>query len=118
MNVFDEIARLATKINGVGFHAWLRRRKKGLADLVFTRWADARRLAMIPGLERIDDVVAVLHPIGQPEKETYLITELETKPRRHLFKRLGIYVLLLSIEVSVGTGPETEPPVVVCVLCL
>jgi hypothetical protein len=118
MSTFDQQARLASKLDGGGFFAWVLSRVGAPPSLAFHRWEDARRLAVIPGLERIDDAVAVLRDSGRPDDDQFLIVEFETEPRRHLFKRLGIYALLLSTELSVGPGPEEEPPVGACVLAL
>ena len=37
-------------------------------------------MAVVPGLERIDDLVAVLHRTDQPGKEVHFITEVELEP--------------------------------------
>lgn len=75
-------------------------------------------MAVVPGLERVGDLVAVLRRTDQSGKEVFLITEIEGEPRRHAVKRLGVYTLLLSIEESTGPGPEDEPPVGSCLLNL
>ncbi len=118
MGVFDQHARLACKLDGVGFHAWLLSRRGNGVPLRFDHWGDARRLAVVPGLERVDDLVAVLHSTDQSAQQVHFITEVEVEPRRHQLKRLGIYALLLSIEVSSAAQPEDEPPVGVCLLNL
>jgi hypothetical protein len=115
MSTFDQTARQGSKLDGAGFYGWFLSRFGAPPSLVFDRWEDARRLASVPGLERVNDVVAVLR---DGDRESYLITEMETEPRRHQLKRLGVYQLLLSIEVSAGPGPEEEPPVGVAVLVL
>src|SRR5262245_48818146 len=101
MGMFDENARQASKLDGAGFFDWFLRRF-GVPALVFDRWADARRLAVVPALERIDDLVAVLRQKDRPDREVFLITEVEVEPRRHQLKRLGVYSLLLAIEESRG----------------
>lgn len=118
MGLFDQHARMACKLDGAGFFGWFLRRNGPAPPLAFDRWGDARRLAVVPGLERVDDLVAVLRRTDRPGDEVHLITEVEVEPRRHQLKRLGVYTLLLSIEESSGGGPEDEPPVGACLLIL
>jgi hypothetical protein len=117
-NVFDQNGRNAAKLDGVGFRAWVLRRFHSAPPLVFDRWEDARRLAVVPGLERVSDLVGVLRRTDQAGKQAWLINEIETEPVRHQLKRVGVYTLLLSVEVSGGRGPEDEPPVGAALLVL
>ncbi|MCI0460136.1 MAG: hypothetical protein L0Z62_24555 [Gemmataceae bacterium] len=111
MGMFDQTARQACKLNGGPFFAWLLRRFDPPPPLVFERWDDTRRQPLPGGPDRTDDVVAVLQHTEAAEQRTWLIVEVETEPERFIFHRLGIYGLLLSMELVRGPGPVEEPPV-------
>jgi len=111
MGMFDQNARAAAKQDGAAFFAWLLRRYQPPPPLAFERWDDSRRLPLPGGPDRIDDLVAVLRRTDVPDKVAYMIVEVESEPERHLLRRLGIYGLMLSREVSPPPGPEDEPPV-------
>src|ERR1700726_444464 len=98
MATFDEIARQTCKMDGAGLTTWLDRLAAEALAADFARWDDTRRTSWPGGPERTDDVVCVLRrrADGQP---AHLIVEAETEPRPDGLARLGIYQLLLAIEV-------------------
>ncbi len=111
MGMFDQTARQACKLDGAPFFAWLLRRFDPPPPLAFERWDDTRRQPLPGGPDRTDDVVAVLQHTEAAEQRTWLIVEVETEPERFIFHRLGVYGLLLSMELARGPGPVEEPPV-------
>jgi hypothetical protein len=98
MATFDEAARQACKVSGPGLVPWLDRFAGESMAADFARWDDTRRTSWPGGPERTDDVVCVLRrrADGRP---AHLIVEVETGPRPDSLARLGIYELLLAIEV-------------------
>jgi hypothetical protein len=111
MGVFDDTARMACKLDGAGYFAWLLRRFPAPPALVFDRWDDTRRVSPPGWPERTDDVVAVLRPAQGEGPPTWMIVESETEPERFIFHRLGVYGLLLSAELSRGVAHGNEPGV-------
>src|SRR5262245_1094719 len=100
MSTFDQTARQGGKLDGTGFLAWAFSRYAPTPPLAFERFDDTRRTSWPGGPDRTDDVVAVLRRTDQPGRVVWCIVEFETEPRRHVFQRLGVYELLLSMEVS------------------
>lgn len=98
MGDYDQLARLACKLDGPGLFDWIQRRQGGVVRYAFRDWDDARRLAVVPGLERINDLVADLRPLGGDDEPHFVITEIESEARRFQLQRLGVYANLLSIE--------------------
>jgi hypothetical protein len=98
MATFDETGRQACKVNGFGLVPWLDRFATEPMAANFTAWDDARRTSWPGGPERADDVVCILRRRAdrQPAR---LIVEVATEPRSDDRARLGIYELLLAIEV-------------------
>lgn len=111
MGMFDQTAREACKLDAVPFFDWLWRRFDPPPLLEFERWDDTRRRPQPGGPDRTDDLVAVLRRPDAPEQRTWMIVEAETEPERFIFHRLGMYGLLLSMELSQAPGPVDEPPV-------
>jgi hypothetical protein len=108
MATFDETARQACKVDGDGLTLWLDRFADESLAADFATWDDTRRTSWPGGPERTDDVVCVLRrrADGRP---AHLVVEVETEPRPDGLARLGIYQLLLAIEVR-GVL-EDGPPV-------
>ncbi len=108
MATFDETARQACKVSGAGLTLWLDRFADESMAADFAIWDDTRRTSWPGGPERTDDVVCVLRrrAAGRP---AHLIVELATEPRPDDLARLGIYELLLAIEVR--GAREDGPPV-------
>lgn len=115
MATFDEAGRQAYKVDGAGMTPWLDRFADESMTADFAAWDDARRTAWPGGPERTDDVVCVLRrrTDGKPAR---LIVEVATEPRPDDRARLGIYELLLAIEVR-GVL-EDGPPVYGAILHL
>jgi len=107
MPTFDEAARHVCKVSGAGLTPWLDRFAEEPMAADFAGWDDARRTSWPGGPERTDDVVCVLRrrADGRPAR---LIVEAETEPRPDGLARLGIYELLLAIEVR-GVLDEGPP---------
>jgi hypothetical protein len=98
MPTFDETARQACKVSGAGLTPWLDRFADESMAADFATWDDTRRTSWPGGPERTDDVVCVLRRRADG-KPAHLIVEVETEPRPDGLARLGIYELLLAIEV-------------------
>lgn len=111
MGVFDDMARQAAKVAGPGFFDWALRQAKEPIALAFERWDDARRVSPPGWPERTDDAVAVLRPPEGGGPASWLIVESETEPERFIFHRLGVYGLLLSMELERGAPTGEEPAV-------
>jgi hypothetical protein len=111
MGMFDQSGRQASKLDGAPFFAWALGHFEPVPALVFERWDDTRRLTFAGGPDRTNDLVAVLHHAGAPERKAFAIVEIETEPERFIFQRLGGYELALSVEVSRNVTPEDEPSV-------
>jgi len=96
------------KVSGAALTPWLDHFAEESMAADFAAWDDARRTSWPGGPERTDDVVCVLRrrADGRPAR---LIVEAETEPRPDGLARLGIYELLLAIEVR-GVL-EDGPPV-------
>jgi len=107
MPTFDEAARQVCKVSGAGLTPWLDHFAEESMAADFAAWDDARRTSWPGGPERTDDVVCVLRrrADGRPAR---LIVEAETEPRPDGVARLGIYELLLAIEVR-GVLEEGPP---------
>jgi hypothetical protein len=106
MATFDETARQTCKVSGAGLTAWLDRFAAESMAADFASWDDTRRTSWPGGPERTDDVVCVLRRRADG-KPAHLIVEVETDPRPDSVARLGIYELLLTIEVRgvLADGP-------------
>src|SRR5205823_14239230 len=74
----------------------------------FASWDDTRRTSWPGGPKRTDDVVCVLRRRADG-KPAHLIVEVATEPRADDLARLGIYELLLAIEVR--SVLDEGPPV-------
>jgi hypothetical protein len=98
MATFDETARRACKVSGLGLTQWLDRFAAESMAADFASWDDTRRTSWPGGPERTDDVVCVLRRRADG-KPAHLIVEAATEPRADDRARLGIYELLLAIEV-------------------
>jgi hypothetical protein len=98
MATFDETARHVCKVNGASLTAWLDRFAAEPTAVDFASWDNTRRTSWPGGPDRTDDVVCLLRrrADGKPAR---LIVEVETEPRADSVARLGIYELLLAIEV-------------------
>jgi hypothetical protein len=107
MATFDETARQACKVSGSGLTLWLDRFAGESMAADFANWDDTRRTSWPGGPERTDDVVCVLRRRADG-KPAHLIVEVETEPRPDGLARLGIYELLLAIEVR-GVLDEGPP---------
>lgn len=119
MGVYDDTARFTCKLDGPGFFAWLLRHLTPPPPLTFGRWDDARRVNPPGWPERTDDVVAVLQHVSEPSlPSTWVIVESETEPERFIFHRLGVYGLLLSMELARGSVRGEEPTVGIVLLNL
>jgi hypothetical protein len=108
MATFDETARQACKVSGPGLVPWLERFADEPMEADFANWDDTRRTSWPGGPERTDDVVCVLRRRADG-KPVHLIVEAETEPRADGLARLGIYELLLAIEVRAVL--EGGPPI-------
>ncbi len=98
MATFDETARQACKVSGAGLTLWLERFADEPLAADFAGWDDTRRTSWPGGPERTDDVVCVLRRRADG-KPAHLIVEVATEPRPDDLARLGVYELLLAIEV-------------------
>jgi hypothetical protein len=107
MATFDETARQACKVDGPGLILWLDRFADESMAADFVGWDDTRRTSWPGGPERTDDVVCVLRRRADG-KAAHLIVEVSTEPRTDDLARLGIYELLLAIEVR-GVLDEGPP---------
>jgi hypothetical protein len=108
MATFDEVGRQACKVEGPGFVPWVGRFAAESMAADFGTWDDTRRTSWPGGPERTDDVVCVLRrrADGTP---AHLIVGVATEPRADDLARLGVYELLLAIEVRAVR--EDGPPV-------
>jgi len=106
MATFDEAARQACKVDGPGLTSWLDRLADESMAADFATWDDTRRTSWPGGPERTDDVACVLRRRADG-KPAHLIVEVESEPRADGLARLGIYELLLAIEVRsvLAEGP-------------
>jgi len=113
VNEFDQNARQASKLDDALFLAWVMRQYKPPTEWQFERWDDTRRKSWEGGPDRTNDLVAVLRHKAQPEQCLWLILEFESEPERFMFQRLGVYELLLSMEVAqqLGLGANDLLPV-------
>jgi hypothetical protein len=107
MATFDAAARQACKVSGTGLLVWLDRFAEESMAADFAGWDDTRRTSWPGGPERTDDVVCLLRRRADG-KPAHLIVEVETEPRPDGLARLGIYELLLAIEVR-GVLPGGPP---------
>jgi hypothetical protein len=107
MATFDETARQACKMNGPGLTTWLDRFALEPLNAEFAAWDDTRRTSWPGGPERTDDIVCVLRRRADGGS-AHLIIEVETEPRVDGLARLGIYELMLAIEVR-GVLEEGPP---------
>jgi hypothetical protein len=98
MAAFDETARQACKVHGAGLTLWLDRFAEESMAADFANWDDTRRTSWPGGPERTDDVVCVLRRRADG-KPAHLIVEATTEPRADDVARLGIYELMLALEV-------------------
>jgi hypothetical protein len=108
MATFDEAARQACKVDGPGLTQWLDRFAPEPMAADFASWDDTRRTAWPGGPERTDDVVCVLRRRADG-KPAHLVVEVETEPRPDGLARLGVYELLMAVEVRAVL--EDGPPV-------
>lgn len=115
MATYDEAARQACKVDGNGLTLWLDRFAEESMAADFAGWDDTRRTSWPGGPERTDDVVCVLRrrADGRP---AHLIVEVATEPRSDDLARLGVYELLLAIEVRAVL--DDGPPVYGAILHL
>jgi hypothetical protein len=115
MATFDETARQACKVDGPSLTSWLERFAEEPMAADFVSWDDTRRTSWPGGPERTDDVVCVLRrrADGRP---AHLVVEVVTEPRADDRARLGVYELLLAIEVRAVL--EEGPPVYGAILHL
>jgi hypothetical protein len=98
MATFDETGRQVCKVSGAGLVPWLDRFADESMAADFAGWDDARRTSWPGGPERTDDVVCVLQRRADG-KPAHLVVEVATEPRADDLARLGVYELLLAIEV-------------------
>jgi hypothetical protein len=115
MATFDEAARQACKVSGPGLIQWLDRFADEPMAADFARWDDTRRTSWPGGPERTDDVVCLLRHRADG-KPAHLIVEVATEPDPDDLARLGIYELLLGMEVRAVV--EGGPPVYGAILHL
>jgi hypothetical protein len=108
MNEFDQNARQAGKLDEVSFLTWVLRHYTPPPPLVFQAWDDTRRKSWEGGPDRTNDLVALLRDPAHPECRAWLIVEFESEPERFLFQRLGVYELLLSLEVATQLGLSAQ----------
>jgi hypothetical protein len=108
MATYDETARQACKVEGEGLVRWLEGFAKEPWGADFGAWDDTRRAAWPGGPERIDDVVCVLRR-RKDGKKAHLVVEAATEPGANDLARLGVYQLLLAIEVRAVL--EDGPPI-------
>jgi hypothetical protein len=115
MATFDETARQACKVDGAGLTLWLDRFASESLAADFASWDDTRRTSWPGGPERTDDVVCVLRRRADG-KPAHLIIEVATEPRADDLARLGVYELLLAIEVRAVL--QSGPPIYGAILHL
>jgi hypothetical protein len=108
MASYDEAGRQGCKESGAHLLPWLDGFAKEPMAADFARWDDTRRTSWPGGPERTDDVVCVLRRRADG-KPAHLIVEVATEPKADDVARLGIYQLLLAMEV--GAVLPNGPPV-------
>ena len=108
VNEFDQAARQAAKIDDAGFLAFIVRQAKALANYLFERWDDTRRKSWEGGPDRTNDLVAILRQRDRPQVQQWLILEFESDPETFMGQRLGVYELLLAMEVSQQLGLRAD----------
>jgi hypothetical protein len=108
MATFDEAGRQLCKVEGAGLVPWVDRAAEESMAADFAAWDDTRRTASPGGPEQTDDVVCVLRRRADG-KPAHLVVEVATEPRADDLARLGVYELLLAIEVRAVR--EDGPPV-------
>jgi hypothetical protein len=118
MGMFDQTARQASKVEGEPFFAWALSRSPQSPPLKFERWDDTRRLVVPGEPDRTNDLVAVLRRTDAEAPPCFMIVEVESEPERVIFQRVGLYEMLLSLEVVPGAEPGQEPMVGAVVLNL
>jgi hypothetical protein len=115
MATYDEAGRQGCKESGAHLLPWLDGFAKEPMAADFARWDDSRRTSWPGGPERTDDVVCVLRRRADG-KPAHLIVEVATEPKADDVARLGIYQLLLAMEV--GAVLPKGPPVYGAILHL
>jgi hypothetical protein len=108
MATYDEVGRQACKVDGPGLTPWLDSFAEESLAADFAAWDDARCSSWPGGPERTDDVVCVLRRRADG-KPAHLVVEVATEPRPDDLARLGVYQLLLAIEVRAVL--DDGPPV-------
>jgi hypothetical protein len=108
VNDFDQCARQAGKLDEANFLAWILSHYSPPPNYVFERWDDTRRKSWEGGPDRTNDLVAVLRHQAQTDQRLWLIVEFESEPERFILQRLGVYELLLSMEIAQLLGLQAN----------
>ncbi len=116
LNVFDQAARYAIKLDPYGLLAWL---LLGLGGrLVFNRWLDTQTIPYPGDPDRRCDTVAELIPPDQGEPPWALILESQTEPDSDLPDRALEYLARLRRELRYGPHGRDRYSIGVAVLNL
>jgi hypothetical protein len=100
VNEYDQAARQAAKLDEAGFLEWVVSQDAALAGYVFERWDDTRRKSWEGGPDRTNDLVGILKHSQNLDRPLWLILEFESDPETFMAHRLGVYELLLAMEVA------------------
>jgi hypothetical protein len=109
MGMFDQTARLGIKYDPAQILPWMLRRAQ--VQLLFHVWLDTRRLPFPGDPDRTGDLVADCTVVGQPDQHHGLIVEVQTEPDPNIDERVGIYALMVRLEMRTGPGPDDKLPV-------
>jgi hypothetical protein len=116
INVYDQAARYAVKLDPGGFCRWL---VPGLDPAVgFRQWLDTRTLPFPGQPDRTCDTVAALGRAGEPSAPWALVIESQAEPDPDMLDRLLEYLARLRRELRHGFERRDKYQVVAAVLNL
>ncbi len=98
VNVYDQCARYAVKLDPAGFLRWL----LAGVDLAFTRWLDTQTIPFPGGPDRRCDTVAEMEPLSHPGPLWALVLELQSEPDPDILDRMMEYMGRLRQELRHG----------------
>lgn len=96
MNVFDQAARYAAKLDPAPFFRWLLPRLD--PALAFTGWLDTRTLPFPGEPDRTCDTVAGFRNAADPEQHWAVVLESQTEPDSNILDRLLEYLARVRAE--------------------
>ena len=116
INVYDQAARYAVKLDPGGFCRWL---LPGLDPAIgFREWLDTRTLPFPGQPDRTCDTVAALARAGEPSAPWALVIESQAEPDPDMLDRLLEYLARFRREMRQGPERRDKYEVVAAVLNL